>query len=508
MFDFLKNREKWKKYYEDIKTFFTPRFLSDAIIPSDVFESIGSLTNNKNEEQAYRFIIACALVNGILVGIPGDLGSGLLLLQAIEFLMAVHIARMVGLEFSWNNTFRLIGAAGVTTFAVLYGFKKVLDIIFKFVAQLPIAAPASFISTSVTTIFLGLFFFLVFSEIKNTGKEKLKFFSIIRIGKNTSTYTYKISKKLFSILFKDFPNLFKTITANVKQFINANYDFKKRVKGELFFAGSMAFLLEGKSEALKGPISEMWLNAWRMTFTSKLPADANIDEIRNLANSYSTEQMPGLENLVRSKFYEILESTHENLDGDTWSAKLHKDPNHPATDVRFYNSETGQVIEVNYKLGSANYIENHLEKYPNVPVITTPEIAEKMNNPLVTSGKYSTEEVHKLSDEQFSKLLNSEHELYLQEGAAAAGAVTLIVYLFPFFIAYQREKIDKEQFSLAVKKFVPEVTSKTLNRIIMLTLIGPLYGWWILMNLIFKVSSHESNNSKKIKYLFYRPLIN
>ena len=54
----------------------------------------------------------------------------------------------------------------------------------------------------------------------------------------------------------------------------------------------------------------------------------------------------------KSKLYEILESTHENLDGDNWSAELHKDPNHPATDVRFTNSETGQVIEVNYKLGS------------------------------------------------------------------------------------------------------------------------------------------------------------
>tara|TARA_B000000557_G_C20592196_1_gene366070 strand:- start:53 stop:649 length:597 start_codon:yes stop_codon:yes gene_type:complete len=194
--------------------------------------------------------------------------------------------------------------------------------------------------------------------------------------------------------------------------------------------------------------------------------------------------------------------------GDNWSAELHKDPNHPATDVRFTNSETGQVIEVNYKLGSAEYIENHLEKNPDVPVITTPEIAEKMNNPLVTSGRYSSDEVQKLSDEQLSKLLNSEHELYLQEGAAAAGAVTLIVYLFPFFIAYQRGKIDKEQFSLAIKKFFPEVTSKTMNRIIMLTLIGPLYGWWILMNLIFKVSTHESNNTKEIKYLFYKPVIN
>lgn len=508
MLDFIKNREKWYKYYDDLKSFFSPRFLNDAIIPSEFFNSLKFVTKKRNEEQVFRFIIACSLTNGILVGIPGDLASGLLIVQALEFLMALHIARMVGLEFSKENTFKLIGAAGISAMAVLYAFKKVLDVIFKFVAQLPIAAPASFVSTTITTLFLGMFFYLSFYEIKQTGNKKLKFFSILRITKNASGFTYKIGKNILNLLFKDLPNLFGKIKENVKLFMQANVDFKKKIKGEIFFAASMAYLLEGKTKNFDGPISKMWLEAWRMSFTNKLSPNSSIEEIRDLAESYNSEQMAGVENLVQSKFYEILESTYENMDGDKWSAKLFKDPSHPATDVRFYNSDTKQTYEVNYKLtDNVNYIENHLDKYPDTPVITSPEVAEKMNNPLVSGGKYETDEVIKLSDEKFDALLESEHDLYLQEGAAAAGVLILSVHLFPFFVAYSKGNINKEQFKSAVKKFVPEVTSKTLNRIIMLTLMGPIYGWFVLASFIMKTSSHENDNRDKVKYLFYKPLV-
>ena len=73
----------------------------------------------------------------------------------------------------------------------------------------------------------------------------------------------------------------------------------------------------------------MWLDAWRMSFTNKLNPNASIDEIRTLANSYNAEQLPGVDNLVQSKFYEILESSYENMDGDYWTAELFTDPAHP-----------------------------------------------------------------------------------------------------------------------------------------------------------------------------------
>ena len=509
MFEFLKNKNKWSKYYEEFKSFFNPRFLNDAIIDDQIFKFVKFIIKEKEEEQIFRFIISCSIVNGILIGMPGDAGSLLLVVQAFEFLMALHIARMVGLKFTKENTFKLIGAVGLSTMAVFYGFKKVLDIIFKFVAQLPVAAPASLVSTTITTLFLGMFFYLSFKEIKISGKKKLGIPSILRITKNSSVFTYKIGKSILNLFYKDLPDLLKKTKENVKMFMQAKIDYNKKIKGEVFFAASMVYLLEGKTKSFDGPISEMWLDAWRSSFTNKLNPDASIDEIRNLALSYKTEQMPGVSNLVESKFYEILESTHENMDGDAWSAKLFEDPSHPATDVRFYNSATKQTYEVNYKLtDDVNYIETHLEKYPDKPVITNPEVAEKMNNPLVSGGEYERSEVIKLSDEKFNNLLNSEHDLYLQEAAIIGGVLALSVHLFPFFIAYNKGNISRDQFIKAVKKFVPEITAKTLNRIIMSTLFGPIYGWYILSSIVFKVTSHEKDKTDKVKYLFYKPVVN
>ena len=507
MFDFLKNN-KWIKYYDEIKSYFNPRFLIDAIIPTDIIDTAKTVASNKSEDQIFRFIIGCAIVRGILIAIPGDVAVGLYIAQAIDFAMAANIARLVGLDFKKENIFKLLGAASLSAVAVLYAFEKVLNIIFKFVANLPIAAPASFVSTTITSLFLGFFCYLAFTEIKNSGNKKLKILSIGKIAKNASTFTYKIGKNLMTLLFKDMPGLFNQVKENVKSFMQLNIDYKKKIKGEFFFAASMAYLLDGKTQSFDGPISQMWLDAWRMSYTNKLGPDASIEDIKNLAQQYQPEQMPGVENLVQSKFYEILEENYENMDGDNWSAKLFTDPSHPATDVRFYNSETNQTYEVNYKLtDDSEYIEHHLEKYPDTPVVTSPETAEKMNNPLVTGGQYETKEVIKLSDDNFMKLLNSKHSLYLQEGAAAAGVIVLSIHLFPFFVHYFKENIDREQFMLAVKKFVPDVTTKTLNRIIMLTLMGPIFGWFLLARFLLNISTHESDNVKDIKQLFYKPLV-
>ena len=87
-----------------------------------------------------------------------------------------------------------------------------------------------------------------------------------------------------------------------KDYENLNNDYKKKVKGEVFFAASMAYLLDGRTGSFEGPISQMWLDAWRMSFTSKLNPNASIEEIRTLAQSYNIEQLPGVDNLVQSKF--------------------------------------------------------------------------------------------------------------------------------------------------------------------------------------------------------------
>ena len=130
-----------------------------------------------------------------------------------------------------------------------------------------------------------------------------------------------------------------------------------------------------------------------------------------------------------------------------------------------------------------------------------------MNHPLVSSGEYEKDDIINLSNENFDKFLEAKYNYYLQEGTIAAGIITLSVHLFPFFIHYFKGNISKEQFIDALKKFVPDITATTLNRVLMLTLMGPIFGWFLLSSFLLKISTHENDNIETIKQLFYKPLV-
>ena len=74
-------------------------------------------------------------------------------------------------------------------------------------------------------------------------------------------------------------------------------------------------------------------------------------------------------------------------------------------------------------------------------------------------------------------------------GGVAVGGTTLAIRLLPFLYAYFRSRINKEQLQKALTTFFPEVTALTVNRIAMLTLIGPVYGFFMLANLVLKTST-------------------
>ena len=275
---------------------------------------------------------------------------------------------------------------------------------------------------------------------------------------------------------------------------------KPKIKGEMFLAGSYAYLLSGNYDGLKGPFAQLWLEAWRLSHPTQLNDNATVEEIKELADSYDAEVFPKVVQNVNSKFYEVLETTHENADGDEWSAELIVDQNHPASDAVFYNQETGQYIEINYKFTlNENYIESHIQRYPDVPVVAPPEVAEKINSPLVMSGHYEHGVVVEISEANFDDLLNKSHSLYLEAATVASGGVSLLMHIFPFLMAYYKGTISKELLFKALKTFYPKIAGKTLNRIGMLTLLGPVYGMFLIASFVFKSSLYGYEDIDKDK---------
>ena len=508
----LKNTTRWRRFFFAFKEVIEPRFLYELIVPNDIVSIVEKISiSDEHDETVFRFIIAASVFNGILVGLPGTLGWGVLAAQAVQVLMALYIARMVGLietdpfDLSDPNLIpkflKIIGATGITTVVVFGGaFKFALNSVWNVMGHIVPVGGASAAAAIVTTLFYGLFLYLAFLEIREfKANETLSLRAIRRIASHSFTYTRKISSSLGQLIFRDTPKLFTEVSNNIQDAWNGVINVQARIKGEIFLAGSLAYLLQGNQQGLEGPFGQLWLQAWRDAFSNKLSANADTDEIRRLALSYDADELQRVQQNVTSKFYEIVETRHENADGDVWSAELLQSQNHPVSDAIFFNSETGQAYEINYKFTqNKHYIESHIQEHPDVPVIAPPEVAEKINSPLVIGGQFSHEEISEISEENFDALLLKSHDLYLQEAAAASGVATLGYCMLPYLVAYKKGRITLKQLQVALKTFVPAITGRSLNRIAMLTLLGPVYGMFLLASFGMKTSLYGYDDADDI----------
>ena len=119
---------------------------------------------------------------------------------------------------------------------------------------------------------------------------------------------------------------------------------------------------------------ELVLQALRRSNNSL--ADASELELSEYVQSLSVEQISGLKNNVKGIYHELAFQRQENLDGDEYIVELFGDTNHAGADVRIINVETGDVSEVQLKATNyASYVREHNEKYENIDVLVTSEVA-------------------------------------------------------------------------------------------------------------------------------------
>jgi len=106
-------------------------------------------------------------------------------------------------------------------------------------------------------------------------------------------------------------------------------------------------------------------------------SNASEAELSDYVQSLSVDQIAGLKNNVKGIYHELAFQKRENLDGDEYIVELFGDTNHAGADVRIINVSTGDISEMQLKATNyAAYVREHNEKYENVEVLTTAEIAD------------------------------------------------------------------------------------------------------------------------------------
>lgn len=154
-------------------------------------------------------------------------------------------------------------------------------------------------------------------------------------------------------------------------------------------------------------------------------ADASDLDLSKYVQSLSVGQIAGLKNNVKGIYHELAFQRRENLDGDEYIVELFDDTNHAGADVRIINTETGEVSEVQLKATNyASYVREHNEKYENIEVFTTSEVAagssewysSEFSNEVLTADATST-----------LNILDQGADASIAESMGVAAMVTLAV---------------------------------------------------------------------------------
>lgn len=490
---------------EPMRRILSSDVLTQVIIPQDLLDAVRSLNlHNPNEEAVFRYIVAVSIFNGILVGLPGTLGWGVLIAQAVELLMAYQIGRMTGLlsygqAFSPSGLVKMLSGIGVSAVAVTQLFGLALNAVFNTLSNvLPAIMPVSFVAVTITTLFYGLFIYLVFSELAESERNKLSFLDMGRLAKKSYGYTQLLGSTLSKLLKEDAPRFYAEMKQSVSDCWYGVTQDRGLIRGELFLSACLVGVLNGDDESLAGPFSGHYLDAWRMANPAKLGPDATIDDIQALASSYDSEQLDRVHQGVAAKFYEILEVEAENYDQDGWTAEISDSQNNPGFDAIFTSPSNPTSIAINYKLtDNADYIEAHLARYPDIPVIAPPEIAEKIDSPLVWGGEYSYDQAHEISADNFDALLRADSGQWTaQGGVAMAGILALTVTISPYLSAYARKKITASQLREAFISFLPEISTRTANRLVMLSVLGPVYAMALTAKIALSIIRDQAVDSQ------------
>jgi len=125
------------------------------------------------------------------------------------------------------------------------------------------------------------------------------------------------------------------------------------------------------------------------------------DEIGSYLSSLSQEQLQGIINNTKGMYHEMLFVEAENSDLDGVEASLAEDINNPGFDVLLSRGNDIQEIQLK-ATDSSSYITEHQEKYPDIEVVATEEVASKMNE--VESSGFSNAEIESDVDETINAL--------------------------------------------------------------------------------------------------------
>ena len=481
----------YKNYYEESKSWFEDNFekikqlFEDKKLRDFIFEpfvGVFDIPDKTIDKDIYATITQVAIINAVLAGLPGQMGVGVYVSMALEAWMAYAIATHVGIKVKTpSEIFKYFGMLSAVGFTVLFGFKHLLSFGFSLFSVIPMVNPLIIAELLVTNL-VGVLFWVGFEETKKSGSFSIPFNTLISIGTKTKqifTYQFEVLKNTLTV------DNIKLFGSRFKQWLTGDFVQEQKVlNGEIFANAAMVYLLSEQYEKLEGPLGHEFLEAIRLRWSSQLGEDATVQEIAERFREYSPEALEGAISTIKGKMFEIMVTNAENSDNDVWQAKMHEDESFPGSDIVFTNSETGETLEVSLKATGAedtSIIEHALDKYPDLPIMTTDEAAAMYaDNPMVFDSGIEHEELQNITEDRIDELINSIEQIDATHVVIGGITVGTIAAIWPFTMAYFRKKISYEDYERALVKIVGDSGVMLASRLAYAVLLGPIFAWYLL----------------------------
>ena len=511
-FQDYKNEEYLKKALMWLKNNLNKvkQLISDTPVSKFILEPFSGVFETKSdivESDVYGVITKVAVINMVLAGIPGRLGIGVFVSIGFEIWMAFKIAQYVGFKEikSYTDIARYLGLATGVFLLIFEAFKVAIGLVISLISAVWPYSPIIFAELFVTNMF-GLIFLFGFQNIMHSKSfNDIKFYQLFSMTRKLTNHQWNFVKNVANT------DNIKTIGKRIKEFLVGDFPVDQKViNGEVFSTVTMAYLIGGQHEKIEGPLGEAFIQAIRLRWSAQLGETATIEEISEHFKQYDISQLDGAANTIKGKMFEILVTDQENTDSDNWTAKMHDDESFPGSDIIFYNSETNETLEVSLKAISEDnsyIIENALAKYPDLPIMSTDEVADLYeDNPNVFGSGFTNKDLDGITDEKLQILISQMEPINAKEVVVGGITMSTFAALWPFVMAYLRGRISREQLELVFFQVMGDSGIKLASRLSWAVVLGPMFAWWLLARgvggMVDMASSDTIENEKTIKLSF------
>ena len=179
-------------------------------------------------------------------------------------------------------------------------------------------------------------------------------------------------------------------------------------------------------------------------------SDASLEEIGEYLGGMKENQIEGVVNNVKGILHEMEFVRMENEDGDSVTAALYPEKNHPGYDVVMYDEDTSQAWQIQLKATEdSSEVNEWIEEHPDGVILVNEELAEELDLP---SSGISEKGLEVRVEDVVDKLKDVAEDNSVWDYFPVLTTVSISIIIWELYKRYKAGKITAERFKWMAAK--------------------------------------------------------